>query len=436
MSGFSGRVSLPTIPPAKTIIMYRNGDAFFTGRKFVINERHVLNFENVLSLVTKGIEAPYGAVRNVYTARDGHRVLDLEHLQNGERYVAAGRERFKKLDYLHITTKKPQRKKHDLIRPVLHSRIIVSARCRKVLHESCTINVFTNGEILVPPVRVLLPKYTLRNWDRVLAMVTDKVQLRTGAVYRLCTIDGTPLLGSAELENFHYYVAVGAERFKHLQYFQWVQNKGTIRDTVHTIHPEILAPIKNVRKTKDTSVGHSAPSTRDGQVVTGRPGVPHGVKGKLKDQADLTVREEDSFFYAKPVKVKHKKHSSRSPHAFSAREEGGVFKAQARRREIHGATEVHDDTNMKVDLPIDEVAAEVVHEERISSLDVERQTDPNTEKKHSPVQIASSDKDSKQELPGDVKKETKEQEKFSKMFGLRFRKSHFFKDKTKKQEGF
>ncbi|RXM31036.1 hypothetical protein EOD39_7321 [Acipenser ruthenus] len=108
------KVSLPTIPPAKTIIMYRNGDAFFTGRKFVINERHVLNFENVLSLVTKGIEAPYGAVRNVYTARDGHRVLDLEHLQNGERYVAAGRERFKKLDYLHITTKKPQRKKHDL----------------------------------------------------------------------------------------------------------------------------------------------------------------------------------------------------------------------------------------------------------------------------------------------------------------------------------
>lgn len=100
MSGFSGRVSLPTIPPAKTIIMYRNGDAFFTGRKFVINERHVLNFENVLSLVTKGIEAPYGAVRNVYTARDGHRVLDLEHLQNGERYVAAGRERFKKLEWV------------------------------------------------------------------------------------------------------------------------------------------------------------------------------------------------------------------------------------------------------------------------------------------------------------------------------------------------
>ncbi|MBN3281129.1 DCDC2 protein, partial [Polyodon spathula] len=302
MSGFSGRVSLPTIPPAKTIIMYRNGDAFFTGRKFVINERHISNFENVLSLVTKGIEAPYGAVRNVYTPLDGHRVLDLEHLQNGGRYVAAGGERFKKLDYPHITTKKPQRKKHDLIRPVLHSRIIVSARCRKVLHESCTINVFTNGEILVPPVRVLLPKYTLRNWDRVLAMVTDKVQLRTGAVYR--------------------------------------------------IHPEILPPIKNVRKTKDRSVGHSTPSTGDGQIVTGHPGVPPGVKGKLKDQADLTVREEDSYFYAKPLKMKYKKHSSRSPHAFSARE-GGVFKAKARRREVHGATEVYDDTDMKVDLPID-----------------------------------------------------------------------------------
>ena len=47
---------------------------------------------------------------------------------------------------------------------------------------SCS--VFTNGEILVPPVRIRIPKYTLRSWEKVLTMVTDKVRLRTGAVYR------------------------------------------------------------------------------------------------------------------------------------------------------------------------------------------------------------------------------------------------------------
>lgn len=44
-------------------------------------------------------------------------------------------------------------------------------------------SVFTNGEILVPPARVLIPKHTLASWENVLAMVTEKVHLRTGAVH-------------------------------------------------------------------------------------------------------------------------------------------------------------------------------------------------------------------------------------------------------------
>lgn len=122
------------------------------------------------------------------------------------------------------------------IKPVVHSRILVSARWGKTTDESCTIkwvlilsliqshpehtkenilfcimyerdnvlflfpfqqlkaylcvffrvfhSVFTNGEILVPPARIRIPKYTLRSWENVLAMVTEKVRLHTGAVYR------------------------------------------------------------------------------------------------------------------------------------------------------------------------------------------------------------------------------------------------------------
>ncbi|XDV43459.1 hypothetical protein PO909_011938 [Leuciscus waleckii] len=104
------------------------------------------------------------------------------------------------------------------IQPVVHSRIIVPARWKRISNESCTINVFTNGDILVPPARVLIPKHTLASWENILAMVTEKVHLRTGAVRRLCMLNGKALRGAYELKNNHCYVAVGAERFRSLPY--------------------------------------------------------------------------------------------------------------------------------------------------------------------------------------------------------------------------
>lgn len=86
------------LPPTKTVVIYRNGDAFFPGRKFVVNQRQTSTFDSFLSSVTLGIEASFGAVRNIYTPQEGHRILDMDHLQHGEKYVAAGRERFKKLE--------------------------------------------------------------------------------------------------------------------------------------------------------------------------------------------------------------------------------------------------------------------------------------------------------------------------------------------------
>ncbi|KAI3367677.1 hypothetical protein L3Q82_026517 [Scortum barcoo] len=171
------------LPPTKTVVVYRNGDAFFPGRKVVVNPRQVTTFDNFLSQLTRGLEAPFGAVRKLYTPGEGRRVWGLDDLKHGSVYVAAGNEHFKKLDYSEITTKKPQSKKEEQIRPVVHSRIVVSARWRRTTDESCTINVFTNGDILVPPARIRIPKYTLRSWENVLAMVTGKVRLRTGAVY-------------------------------------------------------------------------------------------------------------------------------------------------------------------------------------------------------------------------------------------------------------
>lgn len=85
-------------PVVKNVFMYRNGDAYYEARRIVVNQKRVCNFETLLREVTGGIQAPFGAVRNIYTPRGGHRVDCLDNLKSGEQYVAAGREKFKKLE--------------------------------------------------------------------------------------------------------------------------------------------------------------------------------------------------------------------------------------------------------------------------------------------------------------------------------------------------
>ncbi|KAL0623318.1 Doublecortin domain-containing protein 2 [Plecturocebus cupreus] len=117
------------------------------------------------------------------------------------------------------------------VKPVIHSRINVSARFRKPLQEPCTIFLIANGDLINPASRLLIPRKALNQWDHVLQMVTEKITLRSGAVHRQgltvsprpecngvisahCSLDCLDLhdpLTSASQMRFHHVAQAGLE---------------------------------------------------------------------------------------------------------------------------------------------------------------------------------------------------------------------------------
>ncbi|NXA50198.1 DCD2B protein, partial [Nothocercus julius] len=218
----SSSPGLAPVPPAKKVVVYRNGDPFFHGRKMVVNQRRFLTFEAFLSEVTQSVGAAV-AVRNLYTPRRGRRVAQLRDLQDGCHYVAAGSESFKRLK------EQPGRLRHCLCAlisvssPVRQRPGSAASPCRgrnPSTRPALYSDVFRNGDLLSPPFRLPLSRSTLLDWDALLMLLTDKVHVRSGAVRKLCRLDGAQVSGGEELVNGGYYVAVGAEKYQNLPYLE------------------------------------------------------------------------------------------------------------------------------------------------------------------------------------------------------------------------
>ncbi|XP_078108085.1 uncharacterized protein LOC144519074 [Sander vitreus] len=278
-------------PVVKNIFMYRNGDPYYDARRIVINQKRVSNFETLLREVTGGIQAPFGAVRNIYTPRGGHKVDCLESLQSGEQYVAAGRERFKRMDYLQIGSRR-KRMMQTLpmqARPLPPNRFIVSARFLKPIKEPCTIFVVANGDVLDPAMRLLVHQRMLGQFDRILEMITEKMGLKVlGGVRSLYTYEGQQVTDGNQLEGGQLYVAVGRERFKKLPYSDLLFTKPRMTRRVNGMKAYSLPPI--YRFSRQNGNGTSmvrCSDSRDGDSKASPP----GHNGRNKEHISSIVRE-------------------------------------------------------------------------------------------------------------------------------------------------
>ncbi|KAM4792066.1 doublecortin domain-containing protein 2 isoform 2-T2 [Cyanocitta cristata] len=344
-------------PTVKSVLVYRNGDPFFPGRRIVIHEKKVSNFDVFLKEVTGGVQAPFGAVRNIYTPRGGHRVRQLEELQSGEQYVAGGREAFKKLNYLDIgETKKKPAEVNNEVKPVTHSRITVSARFRKPLQEPYTIFLVANGDVISPAVRLLIPRKTLNHWDHILEMVTGKVTLRSGAVHRLYTVDGKLVQDGSDLENGQIYVAVGREKFKKLPYGDLL-SKSTMRRP-QGFKTSVLPPIVGSCKSKGSGNDRQSKST-----------IGSSDRGENNSSPQLPKRKDKKSQNPKnSVSRRHfSNHSTKVKQAVKAStgvlQDNDIYKAGEEGSEMWEAVEVQEDEDTLVEVPLDQRPAETVDEE-------------------------------------------------------------------------
>ncbi|XP_043938495.1 doublecortin domain-containing protein 2B isoform X2 [Protopterus annectens] len=338
------------IPHAKNVVIYRNGDPFFTGRKLVVNQRQFLTFEAFLNEVTSDIQAPV-AVRNLYTPKHGHKVQELEELQNGCHYVAGGFEKFKKVDYSNTTGKKhtaTQKKDGTEIRTA-SNRPSDSARWRKHLPIPCII--------------------------------------------KLCTLEGIPVMSGDQLESGHYYVAVGMEKYKDLPYVELLVSKNSRRNIIrnhqatrHNDHKDEIRKSYTISQdgASDTALLETREKQPDSRRVqsTGandEAGIlisPQPVRRNRKNASS----EEESVFHGKPVRVKHQKTVQDDPQSLTKSQEDGVFRMKGSRSEIRGAQEVKEDGNTRTEVPIDQRPAEVVKDEALLGMEDPPQLEQNTER--------------------------------------------------------
>nr|XP_033810463.1 doublecortin domain-containing protein 2B isoform X3 [Geotrypetes seraphini] len=282
-------------PRAKNVVLFRNGDPFHTGRRVVVNRRQFLTFEAFLNEVTTNIQAPT-AVRNIYTPRQGHRVTQLDALQNGGCYVAAGFEKLN-LSCLASGMRLPERDRRNegiQARPAVNRKLNISAPWKKSMHGPCIIHVFRNGDLLSPPFRLLLSKSMLQQWELILSQLSERASLQTGAVRK----------------------SRARSRHETRTYKERMYNP-----RVHSIG----APEKTQAQTSPLTTGRKTPG-----------------------------KEESSIFYAKPVHVYKSRKLSRISQNGAEQELESIFKVRTSRRELEGAQEVMEDEDTYVELPLDQ----------------------------------------------------------------------------------
>ncbi|KAI5609172.1 serine/threonine-protein kinase DCLK2 isoform 1, partial [Silurus asotus] len=214
---------------ARKVRFYRNGDRYFKGLVYAVSNDRFRSLDalhaELTRALTDNLHLPQG-VRNIYTADGSKRVTSLDELLEGESYVCASNEPYRKVDY----TKN--------VNPNWGSRLAGTGSVAGVVRQGTSggqrgpgegkeskdfikpklVTVIRSGVKPRKAVRVLLNKKTAHSFEQVLADITEAIKLDSGAVKKLYTLDGKQL---TNLQDFFgdddVFIACGLEKFRYAQ---------------------------------------------------------------------------------------------------------------------------------------------------------------------------------------------------------------------------
>ncbi|XP_032845924.1 serine/threonine-protein kinase DCLK2 isoform X2 [Tyto alba] len=208
---------------ARKARFYRNGDRYFKGLVYAISTDRFRSFDALLVELTRSlsdnVNLPQG-VRTIYTIDGSKKLTSLDELVEGESYVCASNEPYRKVDYTKnvnpnwcvnirtgstrsltslTSTKSEVKESKDFIKPKLVTVIRSGVKPRKA-------------------VRILLNKKTAHSFEQVLTDITEAIKLDSGVVKRLCTLDGKQVTC---LQDFFgdddVFIACGPEKYRYAQ---------------------------------------------------------------------------------------------------------------------------------------------------------------------------------------------------------------------------
>ncbi|KAI8805009.1 hypothetical protein BJ742DRAFT_426277 [Cladochytrium replicatum] len=84
--------------------------------------------------------------------------------------------------------------------------------------RSKRIRVYKNGDVYHPGRKLIVSGRIYRNWEQFLHSLSSQVELLSGAVQKVFTVDGKPVRSLDELEENGNYVAAGRESFRKVPY--------------------------------------------------------------------------------------------------------------------------------------------------------------------------------------------------------------------------
>ncbi|XP_028824279.1 serine/threonine-protein kinase DCLK2 isoform X2 [Denticeps clupeoides] len=212
---------------AKKVRFYRNGDRCFKGLVFAVSADRCRSWDALLAELTRALadnlHLPLG-VRAVYSLDGASRLTSLDELLEGESYVCASNEPFRKVEY------------SSLARPSWGSRAAsqvvemkgVEPRESKDFIRPKLVTVVRGGVRPRKAVRVLLNRKTAHSLQQVLCDITNAFKLDSPSIRKLYTLDGKQVMCLQDLfGDDDVFMACGMEKIRFAQDDFVLEHKAT-----------------------------------------------------------------------------------------------------------------------------------------------------------------------------------------------------------------